>query len=125
MSEEVKVCRQVFGNRAFSGLTSVNLGAACLNQLLTVVRKGEAKQQWTAKDGKAICVKGKAAGYKGKPQVEISKPDEAETRQVSRAKTLNACLISFFRFTQNREYENWSILFIVCFNGDNYFRLFK
>lgn len=76
MGEEVKVCGQVYGDKAFSGLTLVNLGAAYPNQLLTVVLKGEAKEKWTPKDGKNICVKGKITEYRGKPQIEISNPKD-------------------------------------------------
>lgn len=70
----------MFGDKAFSGLTLVNLGAAYPNQLLTVVLKGEAKEKWTAKDGKTICVRGKVSEYKDKFQIEISKSEDVTTQ---------------------------------------------
>lgn len=80
IGKEVKVCGQVFGDRAFSGLTLVNLGSAYPNQLLTVVLKEEAKHAWKSKDGKTICVQGKVTEYKGKPQIEISMPKDLQVQ---------------------------------------------
>lgn len=69
--EEVKVCGKVYGEKALSGMTLVNLGAAYPNQLLTVVLKGEAKSNWKGGEGRSLCVTGKVVIYKSKPEIQV------------------------------------------------------
>jgi hypothetical protein len=74
LGEDVLVCAQVFGQKTFSTMTLVNLGADYPNQLLTVVLKEEAKQVYPDLDGKNVCVSGKLENYKGKPQIIVTDP---------------------------------------------------
>ena len=68
----VVVSAKVFGYKALSGLTLVNLGAAYPDQPLTVVLKGEAMAMAEGLDGKTIQVTGKVEIYKGKPEIIVT-----------------------------------------------------
>jgi hypothetical protein len=68
----VVVSAKVFGYKALSGLTLVNLGAAYPDQPLTVVLKGEAIAIADGLDGKTIRVTGKVELYKGKPEIIVT-----------------------------------------------------
>jgi hypothetical protein len=72
VDQVVVVSGQVFGYKALSGLTLVNLGAAYPDQPLTVVLKGEAIDVAAGLDGKTIKVTGKVEMYKGKPEIIIN-----------------------------------------------------
>jgi DNA/RNA endonuclease YhcR with UshA esterase domain len=66
----------VYGYKALSGLTLVNLGAAYPDQVLTVVLKGEAIGIAAGLDGKTIKVTGKVEMYKGKPEIVVNEKDK-------------------------------------------------
>jgi hypothetical protein len=76
LDQVVVVGAKVFGYKALSGLTLVNLGAAYPDQLLTVVLKGEAIAMADGLDGKTILVTGKVELYKGKPEIIVTKKDK-------------------------------------------------
>lgn len=67
---------KVFGYKNFGSMVLLNVGAAYPNQLLTVVLRGKAKSIASKVDGKEITVMGKVSLYKGKPQIEISDPQD-------------------------------------------------
>jgi hypothetical protein len=72
VGEVVKVCGKVYGEKAFSGMTLLNVGADYPNQLLTIVLKGDAKDKWQSGYTGNVCVKGTIVRYKGKPEIAIS-----------------------------------------------------
>ena len=72
VDQVVVVSAKVFGYKALSGLTLVNLGAAYPDQPLTVVLKGEAIALADGLDGKTIRVTGKVEMYKGKPEIIVT-----------------------------------------------------
>jgi S1/P1 Nuclease len=72
VDQVVVLSGQVFGYKALSGLTLVNVGAAYPDQPLTVVLKGEAIGVAAGLDGKTIKVTGKVEIYKGKPEIIIN-----------------------------------------------------
>lgn len=72
VDQVVVVSAKVFGFKALSGLTLVNLGAAYPDQLMTVVLKGEAMMIADSLDGKMIHVTGKVELYKGKPEIVVT-----------------------------------------------------
>jgi S1/P1 Nuclease len=72
VDQVVVVSAKVFGYKALSGLTLVNLGAAYPDQPLTVVLKGEAMAIADGLDGKTIRVTGKVSSYKGKPEIIVT-----------------------------------------------------
>jgi S1/P1 Nuclease len=72
VDQVVVVSAKVFGYKALSGLTLVNLGGAYPDQPLTVVLKGEAMAIADGLDGKTIRVTGKVELYKGKPEIIVT-----------------------------------------------------
>jgi hypothetical protein len=72
VDQVVVVSAKVFGYKALSGLTLVNVGAAYPDQPLTVVLKGEAIAIADSLDGKTIRVTGKVELYKGKPEIVVT-----------------------------------------------------
>jgi hypothetical protein len=80
MDQVVTVSGTVFGFKALSGLTLVNLGAAYPDQLLTVVLKGEAIAIANGLDGKTITVTGKVELYKGKPEIVVTEKGKVTVR---------------------------------------------
>jgi hypothetical protein len=80
IDQVVTVSGTVFGFKALSGLTLVNLGAAYPDQLLTVVLKGEAIAIADGLDGKTIRVKGKVELYKGKPEIVVTEKGKVTVR---------------------------------------------
>jgi len=76
VDQVVVVSAMVYGYKALSGLTLVNLGAAYPDQVLTVVLKGEAIGVAAGLDGKTIKVTGKVEMYKGKPEIVVNEKDK-------------------------------------------------
>jgi len=74
LNEWVSITTQAYSSRAFAEMTLVNLGAAYPNQLMTIVLKEGAKD--LKLDGKTITVKGKVIDYKGKPEIEVTDPQQ-------------------------------------------------
>jgi hypothetical protein len=72
VDQVVMVSAKVFGYKALSGLTLVNVGAAYPDQPLTVVLKGEAIAIADSLDGKTLRVTGKVELYKGKPEIIVT-----------------------------------------------------
>jgi hypothetical protein len=72
VDQVVVVSAKVFGYKALSGLTLVNVGAAYPDQPLTVVLKGEAIAIADSLNGKTIRVTGKVELYKGKPEIVVT-----------------------------------------------------
>jgi S1/P1 Nuclease len=72
VDQVVVVSAKVYGYKALSGLTLVNLGGAYPDQPLTVVLKGEAMAMAESLDGKTIQVTGKVEIYKGKPEIIVT-----------------------------------------------------
>jgi S1/P1 Nuclease len=72
VDQVVVVSAKVYGYKALSGLTLVNLGGAYPDQPLTVVLKGEAMAMAESLDGKTIQVTGKVELYKGKPEIIVT-----------------------------------------------------
>jgi len=69
--ELVKVCSKVYGHKDFGSMVLVNMGGAYPNSLFTMVLRGDAKGLADNLDGKSICVTGKVADYKGKPEIVV------------------------------------------------------
>jgi hypothetical protein len=67
---------KVFGFKDFGSMVLLNIGAAYPNQPLTVVLRGKAKAIAAKVDGKEITIIGKVSVYKGKPQIEVSDPQD-------------------------------------------------
>ena len=81
VGDSVNVCGKVFSSRFLESATDtptfINLGAAFPSQLLTIVIWGETRKQFTGKPendwmDKEICVTGRIALFKGKPQIIIT-----------------------------------------------------
>ena len=80
VGDSVTVCGKVFSGRylesASNTPTFINLGAAYPSQLLTIVIWGDVRKQFTGKPeddwmNKDVCVTGRIALYKEKPQIVI------------------------------------------------------
>lgn len=80
-NENVRVCAKVYGSKAFSGMTLLNLGASYPNQLLTGVLKGAALTAYPNLDGQTICVTGKIVEYKGKPEIVVTDKGQISTEK--------------------------------------------
>lgn len=76
IGETVTICDSVYTTRALGGLTLINLGAAFPKQMLTVVIDKADLAKFTEPDktylNKKICVTGKLALYKDKPQLVLT-----------------------------------------------------
>lgn len=72
LNETVKVCGKIYGEKSLSNMVLLDMGASYPNQLLTVVLRDEAKNNWKPSDKSAICVTGKLIDYKGKPEIVVS-----------------------------------------------------
>lgn len=81
MGETVQICSKVYGIKSLDKVTFINLGSAYPNSPLTIVifAKDLLNFNSTPEElykSKQICVTGKLAEYKGKPQIVVTKPDE-------------------------------------------------
>jgi DNA/RNA endonuclease YhcR with UshA esterase domain len=81
IGETVVVCSDVFGVKATETITFINVGAAYPNSPLTVVifAKNLANFKDTPSsmyENKKICVTGVLIQYKGKTEIEVTKPEE-------------------------------------------------
>jgi hypothetical protein len=72
MNEDVKLCGKVYGEKIFSNMILLDIGATYPNQLLTVVLKDSAKENWAHQIGASLCFTGKIIDYRGKPEIVIS-----------------------------------------------------
>ena len=84
IGDSVMVCSEVFGVKSLEKLTFINLGAAYPNAPLTLVIFAKDLPNFKATpealySNKKICVTGRLALYKDKPQMVITKPEEIVT----------------------------------------------
>ena len=78
IGEDVTICTKMFGFKTLANMTLVNMGADYPNQLLTVVLRGETKDDFKSFGSKNICVTGKILEYKGKPEIIITKHSQVQ-----------------------------------------------
>ncbi|WP_448698253.1 S1/P1 nuclease [Mucilaginibacter sp. AW1-3] len=74
INEWVCITAQAYSSRSIGEMILVNLGAAYPGQLLTIVLKEGAQD--LKLDGRNITVKGKVIAYKGKPEIEVTDPQQ-------------------------------------------------
>jgi S1/P1 Nuclease len=81
VDKQVTVCARVYSIRSTDAITQVSVGGAYPNNPLTIIVFAKNYPNFTIpveemlKD-KNICVKGKVALYKGKPQIVVEKPED-------------------------------------------------
>lgn len=80
MNEEVRVEGRVFGEKDFSNMILLDVGASYPNQLLTIVLKGEAKDSWKHQSGSSLWFQGKVIDYRGKPEIIIDRDTDISSR---------------------------------------------
>lgn len=71
IGQTVTITAKAYSSKDMGSFVLVNLGAAYPNQLLTLVLRGEAKNEGAEIDGEEVTVTGKVFSYKGKPEIEI------------------------------------------------------
>jgi micrococcal nuclease len=83
INETVTICDKVYGGKYFgaSNMTLLDVGGAHPNEYLTLVIKGDDNKKFKGQAdeifrNKKICVTGKIIDYKGKPEIEITEPDQ-------------------------------------------------
>jgi micrococcal nuclease len=83
INETVTICDKVYGGKYFgnSNITLLDVGGAHPNEYLTLVIKGDDNKKFKGHAdeifrNKKICVTGKIIDYKGKPEMEITEPDQ-------------------------------------------------
>jgi S1/P1 Nuclease len=79
IGENLQVCDQVYSDKELANMVLLNLGAAYPNQILTVVLKGKAKENYRGLTSKKICVSGTAVLYRGKPEIIVTDPQNLKT----------------------------------------------
>ena len=76
IGKQVTICTKMFGFKALENMTLVNMGADYPNQLLTVVLRGTAKDDYKSFGSKNICVAGKIIEYRGKPEIIVTESSQ-------------------------------------------------
>jgi hypothetical protein len=83
LNEKVVVCDQIYGGKflSSSSLTLIDVGGSHPNELLTLIIKGDNRKKFkTAPEedlkGKKVCITGQVIDYKGKPEIEITDPEQ-------------------------------------------------
>lgn len=83
LNERVTICDQVYGGKFLSGsnLTLIDVGGNHPNELLTLIIKGDDRKKFKtppedALKGKKVCITGQLMDYKGKPEIEITDPEQ-------------------------------------------------
>jgi hypothetical protein len=79
IGEYLQVCDQVYSDKELKNMVLLNLGAAYPNQVLTVVLKGKAMENYSGLTGKKICASGTAVLYRGKPEIVVTDPQNLKT----------------------------------------------
>ncbi|HEY4324559.1 MAG TPA: hypothetical protein VGN20_11255 [Mucilaginibacter sp.] len=76
------LCDTVYSLHTFSDtLTLLNMGKTYPNQKYTVAIKGnKIKLDWANMKGKPLCVTGVFILYKNRPEIEVSEPDQINTK---------------------------------------------
>ncbi len=72
IGEQVTVCTKMFGFKCFGSMTLVNMGANYPDQLLTIVLKGDLKEEYKEFGTNQLCISGKLLTYRGKPQIIVT-----------------------------------------------------
>jgi len=89
VGDSVRVCGKVFSTRFLESAngtpTLINVGGAFPNEKLTVVIFGENRKTFLVKPEEAwkdkeICVTGRIAEYRGKPQIVVTRPEQVEVK---------------------------------------------
>jgi hypothetical protein len=81
IGENVRICAKISGYKALGGMTLINLGAAYPNQLLTIVLRDAAKDEYKVAEGQTICVSGRIEIFKGKPEIVVTDPKQVSIIQ--------------------------------------------
>ena len=81
LGDSVTVCSAVFGVKATENITFINLGAAYPNSPLTLVIRAKDLVNFTSTpsslyENKKVCATGILKEYKGKVEIEITRPEE-------------------------------------------------
>ena len=76
IGEEVTIYTRMYGFKSLENMTLVNMGADYPNQLLTVVLRGAAKDDYKTFGSKNICVAGKIIEYRGKPEIIVTEHEQ-------------------------------------------------
>jgi len=81
LGDNVTVCAAVFGVKATENITFINLGAAYPNSPLTLIIRTKDLVNFKASpsslyENKKVCATGILKDYKGKVEIEITKPEE-------------------------------------------------
>ena len=76
IGEQVNVCSKMYGFKSLENMTLVNFGAAYPNQLLTVVLRGAALEDYKNFGSKNICVAVKIIEYRGKPEIIVTEHNQ-------------------------------------------------
>lgn len=81
VGESVIVCSKVYGVKSLEKITFINLGAAYPNSPLTIVIRAEDRGNFpqpveTMYENKNVCVTGTIKEYKGRYEIEVTKPAE-------------------------------------------------
>jgi hypothetical protein len=87
LNEKVVICDQVYGGKFLSGssLTLLDVGGSHPDELLTLIIKGDDRKKFkTAPEenlkGKKVCITGLLIDYKGKPEIEITDPEQIKVQ---------------------------------------------
>lgn len=87
INEKVTICDQVYGGKflSASNLTLIDVGGNHPNELLTLIIKGDDRKKFkTAPEddlkGKKVCITGQLIAYKGKPEIEITNPEQIKVQ---------------------------------------------
>ena len=76
IGEQVTINTKMYGFKSLANMTLVNMGAEYPNQLLTVVLRGTAKDDYKTFGSKNICVAGKIIEYRGKPEIIVTEHEQ-------------------------------------------------
>ena len=82
VGETVRVCTVIYGGRFIESdsLTLLNAGGAYPNQFLTIVIRGNARNEFNKPEeyykGSHVCITGTITLYRDKPQIEVTAKDQ-------------------------------------------------
>ncbi len=86
VGDSVTVCSKVYGVKSLESITFINLGAAYPNSPLTIVIRAEDRSNFphpaeTMYTDKNICVTGTIVEYKGRYEIDVTKPTQIAVQQ--------------------------------------------
>ena len=86
IGDSVTVCSKVYGVKSLESITFINPGAAYPNSPLTVVIHAEDRGHFpqpaeTMYENKQVCLTGTIKEYKGRYEIEVTKPSEIIIQQ--------------------------------------------